>query len=162
LLTASSLATVEPHLPTGQASVRWDINSHFIEPGKPAQNVHIESVYGKLRDECRSLNTWKNLAEVRNESSEYRWDDSEARLHSTQCHLPPAEYARMLLTGEGLGGNAKLNPFCGMPSLESLIDRWRDWGRSRATRPQARFLMIVQVESWLSITYLAPIKNRFG
>ena len=50
------------------------INWHCIEPGKPTQNSHIESFNGKLRDECLNQNYWKDLAEVRKETSEYRRD----------------------------------------------------------------------------------------
>ena len=90
------------------------INWHCIEPGRPTQNSHIESGSGKLRDECLNQNYWKDLAEVRKETSEYRRDYNEERPHSALCYLPPAEYARRLLTGESLGGNAKRNPSCGM------------------------------------------------
>ena len=90
------------------------INWHCIEPGKPTQNSHIESFNGKLRDECLNQNYWRDLAEVRKETSEYRRDYNEERPHSALCYLPPVEYARRLLTGESLGGNAQRNPSCGM------------------------------------------------
>ena len=93
-----------------ERGIKWDC----IEPGKPTQNSHIESFNGKLRDECLNQNYWKDLAEVRKETSEYRRDGSEERPHSSLCYLPPVEYARRLLTGESLGGNAKRNPSCGM------------------------------------------------
>ena len=46
--------------------LRWDC----IEPGKPTQNSHIESFNGRLRDECLNQNLWRNLPEVRRETSE--------------------------------------------------------------------------------------------
>ena len=54
-----------------ERGIKW----HCIEPGKPTQNSHIESFNGKLRDECLNQNYWKDLAEVRKETSEYRRDD---------------------------------------------------------------------------------------
>ena len=103
---------------TSKAVQNWakerGIHWHCIEPGKPTQNSHIESFNGKLRDECLNQNYWKDLAAVRKETSECRRDGSEARPHSALYYLPPVEYARRLLTGESLGGNAQRNPSCGM------------------------------------------------
>lgn len=79
--------------------VRW----HCIEPGKPTQNSHIESFNGRLRDECLNENLWRNLEEVRRETSEYRRDYNQDRPHGALNYLAPTEYARRLLTGENLG-----------------------------------------------------------
>jgi len=106
------------HVPefTSKAVQDWakerDINWHCIELGKHTQNSYIESGSGRLCDEFLNQNYWKDLAAVRKETSEYRRDGSEARPHSALCYLPPVEYARRLLTGESLGGNAKRNPSC--------------------------------------------------
>jgi len=43
---------------------------HYIEPGKPTQNSHIESGSGKLRDECLNRNLWLDIAEVRRETEQ--------------------------------------------------------------------------------------------
>jgi transposase InsO family protein len=79
--------------------IRW----HCIEPGKPTQNSHIESFNGRLRDECLNQNLWRDLAEVRRETSEYRRDYNEDRPHGALRYLAPAEYARRLLAQESLG-----------------------------------------------------------
>jgi putative transposase len=105
-----------------------DINWHCIEPGKPRQNSYIESGSGRLCDEFRNKNYWKDLAEVRKETSEYRQDGSEERPHSALCYLPPVEYARRLLTGESLGGNAsrltrkRADPVSVAPARSDLQD----------------------------------------
>lgn len=79
--------------------VQW----HCIEPGKPTQNSHIESFNGRLRDECLNQNLWRDLQEVRRETQEYRRDYNHVRPHGALSHLSPSEYARRLLTGQGLG-----------------------------------------------------------
>jgi transposase InsO family protein len=40
-----------------QAGVRLD----FIRPGRPAQNGYIESINGRLRDECLNCEVFLNL-----------------------------------------------------------------------------------------------------
>lgn len=84
-------------------SQRRKIHWHYIEPGKPTQNSHIESFNGRLRDECLNQNLWRNLAEVRRETEEYRRDYNQQRPHGALCYLPPSEYRRRLLTGESFG-----------------------------------------------------------
>jgi len=80
--------------------IRW----HCIEPGKPTQNSHIESFNGRFRDECLNQNLWRDLPEVRRETSEYRRDYNQERPHGALCHLPPSEYRRRLLAGQSFGG----------------------------------------------------------
>jgi transposase InsO family protein len=82
---------------------RRGITWHCIEPGKPTQNSHIESFNGRLRDECLNENLWRNLQEVRRETSEYRRDYNQARPHGALGYLAPSEYARRLQTGQSLG-----------------------------------------------------------
>lgn len=44
-----------------QWAYRHQVKLHFIEPGKPAQNGHIESFNGKLRDECLNMEWFASL-----------------------------------------------------------------------------------------------------
>ena len=44
-----------------------EVKLHFIPPGKPTDNGHIESFNGKLRDECLNMHVFKNLDHARNE-----------------------------------------------------------------------------------------------
>ena len=69
---------------------------HYIEPGKPTQNSHIESFNGKVRDECLNRNLWRDLAEVRRETEQYRTEYNTVRPHSALRYLTPSEYAQKL------------------------------------------------------------------
>jgi len=43
--------------------VAWkSVQLHFIEPGKPTQNVFVESFNGKFRDECLDEHWFTSLA----------------------------------------------------------------------------------------------------
>ena len=92
---------------TSMAILRWTqqtrVDWHYIAPGKPTQNAFAESFNGRLRDECLNQNLWRNLQEVRRETSEYRRDYNQERPHGALNYLPPSEYRRRLLTGESLG-----------------------------------------------------------
>lgn len=74
--------------------IKW----HYIEPGKPTQNSHIESFNGKLRDECLNRNLWRDLAEVRRETEQYRTEYNTERPHQALRYLTPSEYAQKLQT----------------------------------------------------------------
>lgn len=82
-----------------QRGICW----HCIEPGKPTQNSHIESFNARLRDECLNQNLWRNLQEVRRETSQYRQDYNQQRPHGALYYLPPSEYRRRLLAGQCFG-----------------------------------------------------------
>ena len=79
---------------------RWakarGIQWHCIEPGKPTQNSHIESGSGKLRDECLNRNLWRDLAEVRRETEQYKTEYNTERPHQALRYLTPSEYAQKL------------------------------------------------------------------
>ncbi len=54
---------------TSMAVLGWvqetGIDWHYIAPGKPTQNAFIESLNGKLRDECLNETLFSSLAEAR-------------------------------------------------------------------------------------------------
>ncbi|HMU39604.1 MAG TPA: IS3 family transposase [Pseudomonadota bacterium] len=83
---------------------RWakarGIQWHCIEPGKPTQNSHIESFNGKLRDECLNRNLWRDIAEVRRETEQYKTEYNTERPHQALRYLTPSEYAQKLQTVE--------------------------------------------------------------
>lgn len=76
--------------------IKW----HYIEPGKPMQNSHIESFNGKLRDECLNRNLWQDIAEVRQETEQYRTQYNTERPNQALRYLTPSEYAQKLQTVE--------------------------------------------------------------
>jgi putative transposase len=66
---------------------------HFIEPGKPTQNAHIESFNGKFREEGLNENWLRTLREAREKIEAGRRDYNQARPHSGLGYQPPAEFA---------------------------------------------------------------------
>ncbi len=56
---------------------------HFIQPGKPVQNAHVESFNGHFRDECLSQAHWPTIARARVEAELWRVDYNCVRPHSS-------------------------------------------------------------------------------
>lgn len=70
------------------------IELHFIQPGKPVQNAHIESFNGRLRDECLNQHYFLSLRDARFHLERWRRAYNTDRPHAA-CHpLTPSEYAR--------------------------------------------------------------------
>jgi putative transposase len=69
------------------------VELHFIAPGKPTQNAHIESFNGKFRDECLNENWFLTLPEAREKIEAWRRDYNQARPHSALGYLTPEEFA---------------------------------------------------------------------
>jgi putative transposase len=68
---------------TSHAMLRWgaerSVNLHFIDPGKPTQNAHIESLNGKIRDELLNARSFRTIFEARREAADWRQDYNEVR-----------------------------------------------------------------------------------
>ena len=69
---------------------------HFIRPAKPAENGHIESFNGRLRDECLNQNWFIDLADAKEKIELWRKDYNEVRPHSSLGYLTPMEYINQL------------------------------------------------------------------
>jgi putative transposase len=69
---------------------------HFIRPGKPTENGHIESFNGRLRDECLNVNWFINLDDAKEKIELWRKDYNEVRPHSSLGYLSPIEYLNPL------------------------------------------------------------------
>jgi len=69
------------------------VELHFIAPGKPIQNAHIESFNGKFRDECLNENWFLTLQEAREKIEAWRRDYNQVRPHSGLGYQTPAEFA---------------------------------------------------------------------
>jgi len=68
------------------------IRLHFIRPGKPVENVYIESFNGRLRDECLNEHWFMSLPHARQVIEEWRIDYNEVRPHSSLGYLTPEEF----------------------------------------------------------------------
>jgi len=83
---------------TSRAMLRWgaehDVALHFIDPGKPTQNAHVESFNGKARDEFLNLHCFRSLPEARAAAEAWRQDYNEIRPHSSLGNLTPREFVR--------------------------------------------------------------------
>jgi len=82
---------------TGSAMDAWacsrGVGLHFIEPGRPSQNGHMESFNGRLRDECLNENWFLGLDDARRIIEEWRNDYNENRPHSALNYRTPKEFA---------------------------------------------------------------------
>ena len=74
----------------------------LIEPGKPWQNAYNESFNGKFRDECLSVEWFRNRREAKVVIEQWRKEYNTERPHSSLGDLPPAEFAQRALPGESV------------------------------------------------------------
>jgi putative transposase len=85
-----------------RAVLRWlteaRIDTACIDPGKPWQNGSNESFNGKLRDECLSMQWFKNRIDAKILIEQFRREFNEVRPHSSLGQLTPAEFKRTLST----------------------------------------------------------------
>jgi putative transposase len=98
---------------TSQALDRWanehGVKLHFIRPGKPTDNGHIESFNGRLRDECLNQHAFLNLVETRRVIEAWRQDYNRERPHSALGGLSPEMYRQQFAsTTTGLRPNLRL------------------------------------------------------
>jgi putative transposase len=80
--------------------LRWgaekSIDLHFIDPGKPVQNAHIESFNGRARDEFLNLHSFLTLDQAREAAAAWLTDYNEIRPHSSIGNQTPREFAESL------------------------------------------------------------------
>jgi len=85
-----------------RAVLRWlsqsNIGTACIDPGKPWQNGSNESFNGKFRDECLSMQWFKNRVDAQMLIEEFRRHYNEVRPHSSLGELTPAEFKKTLAT----------------------------------------------------------------
>lgn len=83
---------------TGKALDQWayehGVALRLIEAGKPTQNAYIESFNGKFRDECLSMEYFRNRLEARVVIEQWRRHYNEVRPHSALGYLTPAQYVQ--------------------------------------------------------------------
>ena len=86
--TASSTRS-RPSLNTADNAVEW----HYIAPGKPMQNGFVESLNGRLRDECLNEYLFRTLPAARQIIGDWRIDYNHTRPHTSLGGLTPSEFA---------------------------------------------------------------------
>ncbi len=78
------------------AILRWlaqaNIETALIDPGKPWQNGTDESFNGRLRDECLTLEWFRNRAEAKIVIETWRQHYNAVRPHSSLAYLTPNEF----------------------------------------------------------------------
>jgi putative transposase len=71
---------------------RHGVKLVFNRPGKPVDNIYIESFNGRLRDECLNMNWFMSLDHARKLIDEWRDDYHSIRPHSGLGQLTPDEF----------------------------------------------------------------------
>lgn len=83
---------------TSKALEEWayrrGVKLDFTHPGKPTENGHIESLNGRLRDECLNVQQFVSLDDAIEKIESWRIDYNGQRPHSSLGYLTPSEYAR--------------------------------------------------------------------
>ena len=93
---------------------RLELPLAFIAPGKPWQNGFNESFNGKFRDECLSVEWFRNRREARVVIEQWRREYNTERPHSSLGNMPPAEYAQQACT---------LPPACHGTCMPDIVSR---------------------------------------
>ena len=70
------------------------VGLRFIVPGKPSQNVFVESFNGRFRDECLNQHWFVTLADAQSMIKQWRQDYNTVRPRSSLGCLTPEEFAR--------------------------------------------------------------------
>ncbi len=76
---------------------RVGVQTLFIEPGSPWENGSVESLNGKLRDECLNRERFDTLLEAQILSEQWRFAYNHLGPHSSLRYRPPAPSARPAL-----------------------------------------------------------------
>jgi putative transposase len=83
-----------------RAILRWllqaNIDTAHIDPGKPWQNGSNESFNGKFRDECLSMEWFRNRIDAKIVIEQFRRQYNEVRPHSSLGQLTPVEFKQQL------------------------------------------------------------------
>lgn len=101
-----------------RAVLKWlteaNIDTAHIDPGKPWQNGSNESFNGKFRDECLSMQWFKNRIDAKVVIEGFRREYNEVRPHSSLGQLTPAEFKLKCHSAEPEPG-ASPDPACAGP-----------------------------------------------
>ncbi len=79
-----------------RALLKWALSQNLdmalIDPGKPWQNGTAESFNGKFRDECLSMEWFRNRTEAKVVIEQWRQHYNEIRPHSSLGNLTPLAF----------------------------------------------------------------------
>ena len=75
-------------------AVSQQIETAFIDPGKPWQNGTNESFNGKFRDECLAMEWFRNRIEAKIVIDDWRAHYNNVRPHSSLQYITPTEFRR--------------------------------------------------------------------
>lgn len=107
-----------------RAILRWlqdaQIETAFIDPGKPWQNGTDESFNGKFRDQHLSLQWFRNRVEAKVSIEAWRRHYNEVRPHSSLKGLTPMEFKAQHLATLNGGRSAASPPRADLKNEEQL------------------------------------------
>jgi putative transposase len=90
---------------TSRALDQWaykrGIKHHFIEPGKPTQNAHIESFNSLLRDGCLNQHWFVSLQDSKELIDSWKYEYNWIRCHRSLGRIPPGVYAQQAIERKG-------------------------------------------------------------
>lgn len=93
---------------TSHAILRWQddrgVPWHTIAPGKPMQNGFVESLIGRLRDECLNEHLFRSLPAARRTIELWRVDYNTERPHTSLHGLTPFAFANRPNPGHNPNG----------------------------------------------------------
>ena len=72
-----------------------DVRMCFIRPGRPVENGFIESLNGRLRDECLNVEWFVSLDDARQKLAKFREPYNHDRPHSALADRTPAAFAEL-------------------------------------------------------------------
>jgi len=85
-----------------RAVLKWltqaNIDTAHIDPGKPWQNGSNESFNGKFRDECLSMEWFRNRIDAKIVIEQFRRQYNEVRPHSSLGQLTQVEFKQRLIS----------------------------------------------------------------
>ncbi|CAO4141763.1 IS3 family transposase ISMex1 [Methylorubrum aminovorans] len=80
-----------------RAFLRWQeeraVEWHDIAPGKPQQNGFVESLNGRLCEECQNEHLFRSPSAARTLIEAWRVDDNTCRPHTSLGGLNPTAFA---------------------------------------------------------------------
>jgi len=107
------------------AILRWlqtaQIETAFIDPGKPWQNGADESFNGKFRDQHLSLQWFRNRADAKVSIEEWRRHYNDVRPHSSLGYLTPAAFKAKHLADVDGGRSPAMPARADMTKNEELL-----------------------------------------